>query len=133
MLRALIVVLSLAFAPIPANAQNAEIEGVISSQIDAFLVDDFAQAFTFAAPSIKGIFKDADNFGVMVRKGYPMVWRPSAVRFGKLKLDGARQVQTVFLTDQQGVQYVALYTMAATDMGWKIAGVQILTPKDTGA
>lgn len=130
MLKAMMIAAVIALTPFAANAENGDIEGVISSQIDAFLVDDFERAFTYAAPSIKGMFRNSDNFGVMVKKGYPMVWRPSDVRFGKLSDEG---VQTVYLTDRKGVQYVALYSMTKTEMGWKISGVQILTPNDTGA
>ena len=40
-----------------ADAQEQEIEGVISNQLEAFKADDFEQAFTFAAPNIQGIFQ----------------------------------------------------------------------------
>ena len=53
----------------PASAQDTAIEGVIQSQLDAFRQDDFATAFTFASPTIRGMFGTADRFGMMVRNG----------------------------------------------------------------
>ena len=87
----------------PVAAQEATIEGTIRGQIDAFLADDFATAFSFASPMIKGIFGNPDNFGMMVREGYPMVWRPSDLRFLELEDLGGRSVQRVQILDQAGV------------------------------
>ncbi len=124
--------LCVVLSPLGALAQDAEIKGVISSQLDAFQVDDFERAFTFASPNIKRMFRTPENFGSMVQRGYPMVWRPSDVRFGALEMSRGQLVQKVFLVDQQGAQYVALYTMAETGEGWKINGVEILRPSDVG-
>jgi len=65
----------------PAQAQSDEIKAVIGNQIEAFLADDFATAFTFASPMIREIFRTPENFGSMVRNGYPMVWRPAEIRY----------------------------------------------------
>ena len=54
-----------------------EVQTTIASQLDAFLKDDFARAFEYASPSIKRMFRNSDNFGMMVQRGYPMVWRPA--------------------------------------------------------
>ena len=69
--------LSLAMAKAESQSSSSPaIESVISKQIEAFRADDFATAFTFASPNIRSMFGTPDNFGVMVRRGYPMVWRP---------------------------------------------------------
>jgi len=109
-----------------ALAQGTEIEGVISSQIEAFKVDDFAQAFTFAAPSIQGMFRTPENFGRMVTQGYPMVWRPADVTYLDLRQEGGRYVQTVRIEDAQGTVHFLAYSMIQTENGWKISGVQVL-------
>ena len=62
-----------------AAAQQAEIEGTISSQIEAFKADDFDQAFTYATPTLQRLFRSPQNFERMVTQGYPMVWRPAEV------------------------------------------------------
>ena len=118
-------VFALGFA-MGAMAQDQDIEGVISSQIEAFKADDFEEAFTFAAPSIRQIFRTPENFGVMVRRGYPMVWRPAEVTFLDLRSEGGVTVQTVRIEDAQGAVHYLAYSMMETGDGWKISGVQIL-------
>ena len=82
MIRVLLLILALG---LPAQAQSDDIEAVIGAQLEAFAADDFAKAFTFASPMIKGMFGTPERFGQMVRGGYPMVWRPSRVEFGKVQ------------------------------------------------
>lgn len=109
-----------------AWAQDAEIEGVISDQLEAFKADNFDEAFTFAAPNIRGIFRTPENFGFMVRRGYPMVWRPADVTFLDLREQGGVLIQTVRIEDADGAVHLLAYSMLQTDLGWKIAGVQLL-------
>ncbi|WP_299609491.1 DUF4864 domain-containing protein [uncultured Tateyamaria sp.] len=109
-----------------ALAQGTEIEGVIGGQIEAFKADDFEQAFTFAAPSIQGIFRTPENFGRMVTQGYPMVWRPADVTYLDLREEGGRYVQTVRIEDAEGAVHFLAYAMVETADGWKIGGVQLL-------
>ena len=50
---------------LPALAQgdaSRGIEATINRQIEAFQVDDFATAFTFASPSIQGMFGTSFEF-----------------------------------------------------------------------
>ena len=105
---------------------DAGIEATISAQIDAFLKDDFAEAFTYASPNIQGMFGTSDRFGQMVRNGYPMVWRPGDVQYLELRNVGGALWQKVMIRDQQGGMHVLDYQMIETSEGWKINGVQIL-------
>ena len=116
-----------------APAQQAEIQNVIQGQIDAFLVDDFDAAFTYASPAIKRIFQNPSRFGSMVREGYPMVWRPSDVTFLELEESGRAMVQKVLIRDQDGALHVLAYQMIPTEEGWQINGVQILQAPDLSA
>jgi hypothetical protein len=129
------LVLAAAFAAIalPALAQGDQIQGVIRNQIDAFLKDDFATAFTFASPSIQGLFGTPENFGAMVRNGYPMVWRPDSVEFGELREVAGRLWQRVILRDGQGGIHLLDYQMIEGADGWRINGVQLLQAPDVGA
>jgi hypothetical protein len=130
-LPAALLVLILATA---APAQTADgIETTIRSQMDAFLADDFATAFTFASPAIKGIFGTPDNFGAMVRQGYPMVHRPSDVRMLERRTVGGTTVQRVMVTDAAGRTHVLDYQMIETPQGWQINGVQLLPGVGVGA
>ena len=109
-----------------ARAQGTEIEGVIGNQIDAFKADNFEQAFEFAAPNIRNIFRTPENFGRMVTQGYPMVWRPAEVTYLELREENGSYWQKVQIVDAQGRVHMLDYRMLDTDSGWKINGVQLL-------
>lgn len=115
------------------EAPNPAIEGTIQGQIDAFLADDFATAFTFASPNIKRIFQTPENFGAMVRNGYPMVHRPAQVRMLELRSVAGALWQRVLVTDQAGRSHVLDYQMIQTPEGWQINGVQLLPQSGVGA
>ena len=116
-----------------AFAQSAEIEANIAAQIQAFKADDFATAFTFASPNIQRLFGNPDNFGAMVRNGYPMVWRPSDVRFLELREVAGALWQKVMITDGNGQVHVLDSQMVQQENGWKINGVQLLGNSDPAA
>ncbi len=116
-----------------AFAQSDEIEANISAQIQAFKADDFATAFTFASPNIQRLFGDPENFGTMVRRGYPMVWRPADVRFLELREIGGALWQKVMITDGDGRVHLLDYQMIQRENGWKINGVQLLGNSDPAA
>ena len=111
---------------IEVNAQQAEIEGTISSQIEAFKSDDFEQAFTYATPNLQRLFQSPANFQRMVTQGYPMVSRPAEVQYLELQERAGDQFQKVRITDQKGMIHLLLYRMQQTEAGWRIGGVQIL-------
>lgn len=108
------------------------IEDTIRAQVDAFLQDDFATAFTYASPAIRGLFRTPENFGAMVRNGYPMVWRPEELRFLELRDIDGRLWQKVMVRDAAGALHLLDYQMIATGSGWQINGVQILRIGDVG-
>lgn len=116
-----------------AFAQSAEIEANIAAQIQAFKADDFATAFTFASPNIQSFFGTPENFGAMVRNGYPMVWRPADVRFLELREVAGALWQKVMVTDGNGQVHVLDYQMVRQENGWKINGVQLLGNSDPAA
>ncbi|WP_170386045.1 DUF4864 domain-containing protein [Ruegeria atlantica] len=113
-----------------AFAQSAEIEANISAQIQAFKADDFDTAFTFASPNIQRLFQTPENFGVMVKRGYPMVWRPADIRFLELREVAGALWQKVMITDGAGRVHILDYQMVALENGWKINGVQLLGNSD---
>lgn len=137
-MRRLLLALGLALCAAPAATQtvqprNPAIEGVIQRQIEAFLADDFATAFTFASPAIKGIFGTPERFGQMVRQGYPMVWRPAEVRYLALREVAGALWQRVMIVDQAGSLHLLDYQMVPAGAGWQINGVQILRAAGAGA
>lgn len=120
-------------AAAPVAAQDNPMEKTILDQIEAFKADDFATAFTFASPSIKSIFMSPENFGRMVKQGYPMVHRPGSVRMLESREVGGRLWQKVMITDQTGRTHILDYQMVEGPEGWLINGVQLLPEPGVGA
>jgi hypothetical protein len=125
-------VLTLIWGP-AVSAQDKPIEDVISAQIDAFKLDDFERAFTYASPTIQQIFGDAERFGVMVQQGFPMVWRPADVKFLGLETRDGGFWQDVLVRDGAGASHVLEYEMIEGENGWKINGVRIRPPQGVAA
>ena len=127
--------LALAILAPKADAQTVEqadaIENTIRGQVNAMQEDDWEKAFTFASPTIQGIFRSPYNFSEMVKRGYPMVWRPKDVRTGELVQTPRGLMQTMIFVDQQNRLYIADYLMQEIDGQWRINGVQI-RPAETG-
>jgi hypothetical protein len=130
--------LCLTLLVLPAGRSTAQttpnsIEGTIRGQIDAFLVDDFPRAFTFASPMIQGIFGTPENFGAMVSQGYPMVHHPTAVRMLEQREVSGQIWQRIMVTDQAGATHMLDYQMIKSGAGWQINGVQLLPSVGVGA
>jgi hypothetical protein len=129
-----LVLLCLPVLPAAAQeARNPAIETVIQQQFDAFRAEDVGTAFSFASPGIKGMFGTPENFGRMVRNGYPMVWRPAEVQFLDLREVAGNLWQRVMVTDQAGRTHLLDYQMVETGQGWQINGVQLLPQPGVGA
>ncbi len=120
---ALIVALALAG---PAQAQDGTIEDVITSQLRAFNDRDVEQAWEYASPMIKGMFQTPENFGNMVRNGYPMVWDNTDPRFLDRQDMGNGTRQEVRIQGPDGAFYILDYQMVETPDGWQINGVQVI-------
>lgn len=104
------------------------IEDVISGQLQAFNDRDVDEAFSYASPTIQGIFGAPDNFGLMVERGFPMVWDNADVRFlAAQELNGVT-LQRILLRDAQDVLHTLEYAMIETADGWLINGVQLVAP-----
>ncbi|WP_144431548.1 DUF4864 domain-containing protein [Jannaschia seosinensis] len=116
-----------------AQADESEIRGTIGQQIERFRADDSAGAFNYAAPNIRRLFGDAQRFGQMVRRGYPMVWQPDSVEYLGADDRGANWTQDVLITDVSGRLHLLEYTMVETSDGWRIAGVRFLQTPEVGA
>ncbi len=136
-LRSVVVMIALCWAGMASAAdvlaREPGIEATIDSQIDAFLKDDFARAFSFASPGIQGLFVNHQRFGQMVRNGYPMVWRPADVRYLKLREVAGALWQRVLIRDRAGGVHLLDYQMVRIDGRWRINGVHILREPDIGA
>jgi uncharacterized protein DUF4864 len=134
MLRVILAVLLLMAASMTSeagpvsDADRAEFQRIISSQIDAFRADDGPRAYSYAAPNIKRIFSSPDIFMQMVRQGYMPVYRPRSFHFGEATLDPlGRPSQRVTIVGTDGKTYEALYSMERQPDGtWRIDGCTLL-------
>lgn len=127
------LVLALVLGSAPANAQDRGIEETITQQLEAFKQDDFGAAFDYASPNIKNLFRTPENFGAMVRQGYPMVWRPGEVTYLEQREIAGAIWQKVQIVDGAGRVHILDYQMIQTAEGWQINGVQLLKQPDVAA
>lgn len=116
-----------------AAAEPEDFQAIIDRQITAFLADDFAEAFTFATPNLRQYFRTPENFGLMVRQGYPMVWRPDTVTFLDHREEQGAFFQRVQIIDQAGDLHILEYRMVMAEGDWRIGGVRILDASDFSA
>jgi hypothetical protein len=129
----LLLVSGAAFAPAALAQERAvsaadakAIEMVIRAQLDAFAHDDADKAFSYAAPGIRNVFGSAANFISMVKKGYPVVYRPASVIFLKPVPDDDAVIQPVRMTDADGRIWIAVYLMERQAAGgWLTNGCQL--------
>ena len=122
----------LALAGMVRAQDSGAIEDVIGGQLEAFNQRDVEMAWTYASPMIQGMFGNSANFGMMVQRGYPMVWTNSDVRYLELREIGGRLWQKVLVRDENGGLHILDYQMIETENGWQINGVSILPAPDVG-
>lgn len=107
---------------------------VIEEQIEAFLRDDAAAAYAFAAPGIKARFPDKESFFAMVKKSYQPVYKPGNYAFGRTQAldDGAMVLHELLIEGRDGKDWKAVYQMLRQpDGSYRIGGVAIVPEKDS--
>jgi hypothetical protein len=111
----------------PASAADTKAaQSVIQAQLNAFAADDAKRAFSYAAPAIRAQFGTAENFLVMVRQGYPMVYRPANVSFFKPEMVSGTLVQKVQFADLDGAEWVATYHLERQrNKAWRISACMV--------
>lgn len=108
-----------------ADAKGAR--AVIQAQLKAFAADDAKSAFSFATPQLREAFGSPENFIAMVRRSYPVVYRPASVAFLKPEQDGDAVTQAVHMTDANGTLWLALYRVERQpDLRWRISACQVV-------
>ena len=100
-----------------------EVRNTISSQIEAFKENNIEKAYTFAAPNIQAQFSNPEVFGLMVKNGYPTIWRPKSFKFTKFQNLGNKSIQRVLFQSYDGRLETYDYILEKYDNLWKIAGV----------
>jgi hypothetical protein len=126
-------------AVVPARAQvapadAAAIEGVIRSQLSAFLADDAAAAYAHASPTIRGLFPDAAVFMRMVATAYPPLHRAREARFRPPEVDGETIRQPLVVQGPDGRFWLAIYAMRRQPDGrFLIDGCTLVALPEAGA
>ncbi len=106
-----------------SESDRLAIRTLVESQLKALAADDGERAFSFAAPEIKKQFGDAATFMTMVKRGYPMLIRPSGVSFLEPEKDGDLITQAVRFRDPNGKLWRAVYALQRQpDNSWRIGG-----------
>ena len=129
--------LALAWGPLAAAAQTVPaadaraVREVVEAQLKALAADDAARAFSYASPTIRTQFGDAETFMAMVKSGYPMVLRPAATAYFQPEASDGAVLQVVQLRGRDGRAWLATYTLQRQPDGrWRINGC--LVQPDTG-
>jgi hypothetical protein len=105
------------------TADRETFRSIVAAQIDAFRRDDGATAYSYASPTIQGLFPGVERFMAMVRLGYQPVYRPRSVTFGDVVETPKGPEQRVYVTGPDGRHWVAIYTFQKQpDGSWKING-----------
>jgi len=113
-------------APFTA-ADEKSVRSVIESQLAAFAKDDAAKAFSFAAPNVREAVGSAAGFMAMVRKDYPVVYRPGSVAFLKAEGKDDQAIQRVQMTDAGGASWLAVYSLERQrNKAWRITGCAVV-------
>lgn len=122
----LTLLLGLTF-PAFADDDVATAQSVISSQAEAFSRDDAAAAYSYAAPAIREMFRQADIFMFMVQNSYAPVYRHKSFEFGEARVAEGQVAQRVHIVDANGEAWEALYTLEReADGSLKIIGCVLL-------
>ena len=106
------VPLVLASSALAGDAEVKAAQAAIDGQLKAFIANDGAAAYSFAAPNVKQIFPTVDTFMNMVTNGYPPVRKPQSYAFGKVEQTGPGSlIQQVLIVGPDGKNYEAVYTL----------------------
>ena len=117
------------------DAGRAAARSVITRQAEALGRDDAETAYAQAAPGIREIFPNADQFIGMVREQYRPVYRHRTFVFGEGRDVGeAGATQSVAIQDEDGVDWTAEYSLErGADGQWRITGCRLIKAPGTAA
>jgi hypothetical protein len=108
-------------------AEAKAVRAVIEAQLAAFAADDGQRALSYAFPDIRKRYPAPEGFLEMVRKHYPVVYRPRTVGFLEPELADDEVFQAVEMSDADGVLWIAIYRMGRIEDGnWRIMGCRIV-------
>ena len=111
-------------------ADEKIVRGVVEGQLAAFAKDDAAKAFSYAAPNVREALGSAARFMLMVRRDFPVVYRPASVAFLRPDGAGGEVMQRVQMTDASGNSWLATYSLQRQkNKSWRISGCAVVENK----
>ena len=112
----------------PADEKN--VRATVEGQLAALARDDASKAFSFAADNVREAVGTAPAFIAMVRRDYPVVYRPASVAFLKPELRGDQVIQRVQMLDASGDAWLAIYSLQRQkNKSWRITGCAVVENK----
>ena len=112
----------------PADEKN--VRATVEGQLAALARDDASRAFSFAADNVREAIGTAPAFIAMVRRDYPVVYRPASVAFLKPELRGDQVIQRVQMMDASGDAWLAIYSLQRQkNKSWRITGCAVVENK----
>lgn len=127
---AMLVLLGMALPASAASftaADEKNVRAVVEAQLAAFAKDDADKAFSFAAPNVRQAVGTAREFMVMVRRDYPVVYRPASVAFLKSEGKDDQAIQRVQMADASGASWLAVYSLERQrNKAWRITGCVVV-------
>ncbi|MES2412211.1 MAG: DUF4864 domain-containing protein [Pseudomonadota bacterium] len=131
-----IALLALHMVVMPAQAQalsaadSKNIRAVVEGQLAAFAKDDAKKAWSFAAPNVREAVGSAPDFLTMVKRDYPVVYRPASVAFLNTEGKDGDAMQRVQMMDTSGNSWLAVYSLERQkDKSWRITGCVVVENK----
>lgn len=111
-------------------ADEKNVRAVVQGQLTALARDDARKAFSYAAPNVREAVGSAEGFLALMRRSYPMVYRPASVAFLKPESKDGLVIQRVQMLDDQGNAWLAVYSLQRQkDKAWRITGCQVVPNK----
>lgn len=111
-------------------ADEKNVRAVVQGQLTALARDDARKAFSYAAPNVREAVGTAEGFLALMRRSYPVVYRPASVAFLKPESKDGLVIQRVQMLDDQGNAWLAIYSLQRQkDKAWRITGCQVVPNK----
>lgn len=117
---------------VPTPAPH-DLFAVVNDQLAAFRACDYPSAYRRAASGVQQKFT-LPQFEAMVRQNYGAMTHAHRVEFGSVKSDGnSAIVQVFFFFEGERAARCFLYSLIAEGGGWKVEGVEEVTPFESGS
>ncbi len=118
-----------AVSPLTPDDEKS-VRAVVEGQLAALAKDDAVKAFSFAAPNVREAIGTATQFLAMVRRSYPVIYRPAATAYLKPEGHDNQVIQRVQIQDAGGNDWLAIYSLQRQkDKTWRISGCRVVPNK----